>query len=180
MRLVLVTAKNCAPCEELEEAVREYVESGDIEKLDVAEDNDAAELFNKGKVTLPGLALLTPDNEVFAQVKLPPDSPCSKVKPMAKWIEGGDSSECRPCLLGPTVQWYQSELEEKGYPRLAVELTNLVEREEVDPLTLCEKLDKIKATVGRPVRERLLEFDCATQLQESTLEDEPSDDSTAE
>lgn len=123
-----------------------------------------------------------PEEIIPAQPEpLPDDFTCEcpiPVKPMQEWIvEDVQGRECRPCALGPTVQWYTSELEERGKKEMAQELLSVAEKEDINPLTLCEQLDKIKEQVGGPLRERLLEFDCATQLYESAS-DTP-EDSTA-
>ena len=87
-----------------------------------------------------------------------------ELKPMKEWVQGGDPSECRECLLAPVIQWYREELQEKGHADLATELTQAVNT--ADPLTLCEKLDTIKDAVEESLRERLKEFDCAAQTYE--------------
>ncbi len=91
---------------------------------------------------------------------------------MQEWV-GEKGEGCRPCLLGPVVQWYQEVLEEGGFKELA---NNLVESTEADdPLTVCKKLDKIKDAVGETARERLMDFDCAAQNYEPTTEETEQD-----
>ena len=89
------------------------------------------------------------------------------LQPMEKWIGEEDSDKCRPCLLGPVVQWYRDELREKGQSRIAEKLENLGNETSVDDpqslLTLCKELDNIKSTVESSLRERLEDFDCAAQ-----------------
>ena len=105
-------------------------------------------------------------------VPLPDDFKCEcpiPVQPMQEWVaQDVQGKECRPCTLGPTIQWYTSELEERGKEELAHELLEIAQKPDTTPLTLCQQLDKIKEQVGGPLRERLLEFDCATQLYEPT------------
>lgn len=89
------------------------------------------------------------------------------LKPMAKWVAEPDPKGlCRECRLGPVIQWYGSELKKKGYEELARELIDIAKAEDTEPLQLCEKLDKIKDEVEKPLRERLLDFDCAVQAYE--------------
>jgi len=98
---------------------------------------------------------------------------CSiELKPMATWVKEEDPRGiCRECLLGPVIQWYRDELKEKGYSKFVEELNDISKAAELLPLQLCEKFDKIKGEVEESLRERLEEFDCATQAYE------PDDDS---
>ena len=99
-----------------------------------------------------------------------------ELKPMAEWVvEEDPRGICRECLLGPVLQWYRDELNEKGYSKFAEELNTIAKAAEVLPLQLCEKFDTIKNEVEESLRERLKDFDCATQsfnpdevLEEST------------
>ena len=86
--------------------------------------------------------------------------PCANLKPMRDWISE-DGPGCLPCRLGPTTQWYISELEEKGCPEDAAKLEALATGS--DPLSLCQEMDEIKGRVSPELRSRLLDFDCATQ-----------------
>ena len=89
---------------------------------------------------------------------------------MEEWLEQEDPHKdnpdyCRPCRLGVTANWYFNELKEKGHTDLAVvieEITNKAEDPEMH-LTLCKEYDRIKGVVEEPLRERLKDFDCATQ-----------------
>lgn len=95
-----------------------------------------------------------------------------ELKPMSAWIKEEDPRGiCRECLLGPVLQWYRDELNEKGHKKFVSELDDLARQAEVLPLQLCETFDKIKGEVEEPLRERLEEFDCAAQAYE------PEDDS---
>jgi len=87
-----------------------------------------------------------------------------ELKPMATWVQEEDPNGiCRECLLAPVLQWYREELNEKGYSKLAEGLEKIARVAEVLPLQLCEEFDKIKSEVEESLRERLEEFDCATQ-----------------
>jgi len=81
---------------------------------------------------------------------------------MAEWIQnGGDSEECRPCLLPPVIQWYRDELQEKGLGNLARQIKTVVKKG--DPLLIAKRFDEIKEKVPDDVKERLKEFDCYAQ-----------------
>ncbi len=95
-----------------------------------------------------------------------------ELKPMATWVQEKDPKGiCRDCLLGPVLQWYRDELNEKGYNKFVSELDEIARAAEVLPLQLCEEFDKIKGEVEESLRERLAEFDCAAQTYK------PDDDS---
>jgi len=89
---------------------------------------------------------------------------------MEEWIgqedpHKDDPKHCRPCRLGVTASWYHNELEEQGHKDLAENIEKIA-AEEGDaemPLTLCKEFDRIKGVVEEPLRERLKDFDCATQ-----------------
>jgi len=89
---------------------------------------------------------------------------------MEEWIGQEDPHKddplyCRPCRLGVIASWYFNELKEKGHEDLAegLEKVALQEEEPEMPLTLCKEFDRIKTVVEEPLRERLKDFDCATQ-----------------
>ena len=89
---------------------------------------------------------------------------------MEEWISQKDPHKddpryCRPCQLGVTANWYHSELEDQGRKDLAEKLekiTNDTNNPNM-PLILCKEFDRIKKVVEEPLRERLKDFDCATQ-----------------
>ncbi len=89
---------------------------------------------------------------------------------MDEWIRQEDPRKddpkyCRPCRLGVTARWYRDELKEQGHQDLAAVIEQ-IGYDETDPelaLTLCKQFDIIKAVVEEPLRERLKDFDCATQ-----------------
>jgi len=99
---------------------------------------------------------------------------------MEEWIRQedplkDDPKHCRPCRLGVTANWYSNELKEQGHEDLAAVIEQVVERPDPDmPLTLCREFDIIKAVVEEPLRERLKDFDCATQSfnPDDVVEDE--------
>jgi len=89
---------------------------------------------------------------------------------MEEWISQEDPHKddprfCRPCRLGVIASWYFNELQEQGQKGLAASLEKITSKEDDPemPLTLCKELDKIKGVVEEPLRERLKDFDCATQ-----------------
>ncbi len=89
---------------------------------------------------------------------------------MGEWIgqedpHKDDPEYCRPCRLGVIANWYLSELQEQGHKDLAESIEQIASKEDDPemPLTLCKELDRIKDVVEEPLRERLKDFDCATQ-----------------
>ena len=89
---------------------------------------------------------------------------------MEEWIREPDPHKddpkfCRPCRLGVIGSWYFNELKEQGHPDLAATIEQIgTDEEDPDmPLTLCKQFDIIKAVVEEPLRERLKDFDNATQ-----------------
>ena len=87
-----------------------------------------------------------------------------KLKPMKEWVGDPAQANCRPCTLGPVAQWYTDELRENKKGKLADEIEQVAENG--SPEDVCEKLDEIKTKVEEPLRERLLDFDCAAQTNE--------------
>jgi hypothetical protein len=90
---------------------------------------------------------------------------CAGTVPMGEWLKQ-ETQECRPCLMGPVVDWYATELEEKGRPELADELRQVVEelQDESEVAKVGERMDSIKEAVGEgELRDRLREFDCTVQ-----------------
>lgn len=96
-------------------------------------------------------------------------------KPMGDWIQEPDPKVCRPCALGPVVQWYRDTLKELAQAEYAAELEKLADETNVDDpqsvLTMCRELDKIKASVGDALRERLRDFDCSAQSYQPAAEE---------
>lgn len=100
---------------------------------------------------------------------------------MEEWIRQDDPLKddprhCRPCRLGITANWYFNELKDNGHRDLAAvikQVTSKAEDPEM-PLTLCREFDIVKAVVEEPLRERLKDFDCATQSfnPDDVVEDE--------
>lgn len=100
---------------------------------------------------------------------------------MEEWIRQDDPlkddpKHCRPCRLGVTANWYFNELKEKGHTDLAAVIERIADKAEDPemPLTLCREFDIIKDVVEEPLRERLKDFDCATQSYnpDDVVEDE--------
>ena len=89
---------------------------------------------------------------------------------MEEWISQEDPYKddlvkCRPCRLSVIGNWYFTELQEQGHQDLAENIEKIATNEEDPemPLTLCKEFDRIKSVVEEPLRERLKDFDCATQ-----------------
>lgn len=93
--------------------------------------------------------------------------PCENLQPMAEWIKGETPGTCRPCTLGPVIQWYHEELKDRGYEKEAQDLEEAVDSLEEDNLeqvvAVCNELDEIKKASPEDLRKRLEEFDCAIQ-----------------
>lgn len=105
-------------------------------------------------------------------------NPCPNLQPMAEWIKGETPGTCRPCTLTPVVQWYWSELKERGFQEIADQLEAEVEVLEEDNveqiMAVCKDLDKIKAAAPADLRKRLQEFDCSIQsFDPSEISTEP-------
>ena len=80
---------------------------------------------------------------------------------MRAWIEQKDQKTCRPCMLGPVVQWYHDELTEQGRGDLAAKLERAAT--ESEPVKVAQTLDDVKAEAGEDLARRLKDFDCAAQ-----------------
>jgi hypothetical protein len=93
------------------------------------------------------------------------------IQSMKDWmkakIDTGDPQECKPCLLGPIVNWYFSLLKENSvdeqYNKLEKAVDNLDEDDPQQLLKLCETLDEIKKIVVKSIRKQLEEFDQSVQ-----------------
>jgi hypothetical protein len=103
-----------------------------------------------------------PDSEAEAE-----ECPCKDLKPMAEWVKGETPGTCRPCTLGPVVQWYYAELKAKGYEKIAGQLEQEAYALEEDNfeqvVAICQDLDNIKAAAPDDLRKRFEEMDCAIQ-----------------
>jgi len=84
------------------------------------------------------------------------------VESMLDWAKEDAGDACRACELPVTVQWYVDELKAQHQDGLADDLAQA--GESADPLTVAEKLDKIKESVDPDLRTRLVDFDTATQV----------------
>jgi hypothetical protein len=106
----------------------------------------------------------TPEAEVKQEEK---PCACPNLQPMAEWIKGEEPGTCRPCILGPVVQWYYQELKERGDEDTAAQLeaeVDVLEEDNVEQvMALCMDLDEIKAAAPPDLRKRLEEFDCSIQ-----------------
>ena len=100
----------------------------------------------------------------------------SNLKPMADWVkEKGES--CRPCVIPVTMEWYHSELKERHEDALAAQVEAAQDSEDIE--VVGRVLDEIKAKASPELRDRLLEFDCATQqLKPEDLQEPPSGDAS--
>ena len=108
--------------------------------------------------------------EEHAQVETTEEAcACQNLQPMAEWVKGEEPGICRPCIIGPVVQWYYEELKEKGDTETAAKLeaeVNVLEEDNMEQvIALCEDLDEIKASVPAELRKKLEEFDCTIQIQ---------------
>jgi hypothetical protein len=112
------------------------------------------------------------------QIESETENVCVNTVPMGEWLKQ-ESPDCRPCLMGPVVDWYVGELEEQGKPELAGELKQVVDeiQDESEVAKVGEKMDAIKEAVGEgELRDRLREFDCTVQTYrtpEGEVETEP-------
>ena len=73
---------------------------------------------------------------------------------------------CRPCMIGVTASWYVDELKERGLEEMASQFeTSAMEAD--NPEAVGRLMDDVKEKVPEPVKCRLIEFDCTTQLNET-------------
>ena len=71
MRLVLLTTEKCQPCNGAKDALKKYIERGEIEVLDIQKNNEAADLALKGQfAAMPQLILISKTGEIFAQLPI--------------------------------------------------------------------------------------------------------------
>jgi len=69
MRVVLLTAPGCEPCEGAKDALRKYIQSGEIEVLDIKESDEAADLYIQGNFnSVPQLLIVSKEGKIFAQL----------------------------------------------------------------------------------------------------------------
>lgn len=86
---------------------------------------------------------------------------CADLQPMKEWVAIQDPEKCHSCLLQITIPWYYDELRENGRDDLIKELEPI--QLKGDPEAIGAELDLIKEKVEPGLKQRLLEFDCATQ-----------------
>lgn len=90
---------------------------------------------------------------------------CEKTTSMTEWIKKQDPNANIACSLAVTCNWYEDELKEQGRKDLAKQLREVRSKgENTDPVEVCQAMDDIKAEVFEPLRNRLFDFDCSTQL----------------
>lgn len=71
MRVVLLTAPNCLPCEGAKQALKSYIEHGEIEVLNIQESDEATDLALKGNFkSTPQLLVVSKTGEIFAQLPI--------------------------------------------------------------------------------------------------------------
>lgn len=71
MRVVLLTTDKCQPCNGAKDALKRYIEHGEIEVLDVQKSDEAADLALKGQFkAMPQLLVLSKTGEIFAQLPI--------------------------------------------------------------------------------------------------------------
>jgi hypothetical protein len=91
----------------------------------------------------------------------PNGTACPNLQTMTEWVQSEDTAKCRECMLTITVPWYYEELEAQGEKELAEDMQKV--QQEGDPVKVAAALDQIKEQVKPEVKQRLLEFDCASQ-----------------
>jgi hypothetical protein len=86
---------------------------------------------------------------------------CPELKTMVDWVASEDSAKCHDCIMTVTIPWYYEELEKLGDKELMADFETI--QKEGDSIKIAATLDQIKEQVPPEVKQRLLEFDCATQ-----------------
>lgn len=92
---------------------------------------------------------------------------CENTKPMEEWIKDPTSRTCRVCFMEVILDWYVSELDEKGRKDESDKLRDMVEKKAMAD-EVARELDAIKERVEPELKSRLKEFDCAFQANEPT------------
>jgi hypothetical protein len=96
--------------------------------------------------------------------------PLDEVPKMADWLEQEQEGECRPCALAVLIADYQKALTEAGRQDLAERFAGIVDDD--DPVKVTAVLmDKIKESVTKELRERLLLLDCMAQTSQEIIEE---------
>ena len=88
----------------------------------------------------------------------------AKCEPLQKWIQGGDETECRSCVLAIVTPWYRDALRKHGLAEDASTLERMAESS--DPIQVARALDEIKGRVPPELKQTLYEYDCAVQQTE--------------
>ena len=86
-----------------------------------------------------------------------------KVRPVKDWFNDPVVTEgnCPPCLIAPLSSYYLGALEAAGEKAMANELKQSFV--DGDILTIVQKLDTIKASVGKELSNKLRNLDCFAQ-----------------
>ncbi len=94
---------------------------------------------------------------------------CKDVKPLSEWVqeESKNPDLCHPCMLPLTGTWYEEALAEAGRGDLAEDLSRLRSGENATVEVVAAFMDSLKEKVEGPLKERLIELDCATQCADS-------------
>jgi len=86
---------------------------------------------------------------------------------MTDWLKKvyADPNADVACSLALTCNWYESELKEAKRTKALLKQLKSVRSngENNDPAEVCQVLDTIKEKVPVKLRNRLFDFDCATQ-----------------
>ena len=71
MRIVLLTSEACPPCEGAKQALKAYIQRGEIEVLSIQQSDEAADLALKGEFkSMPQLLVVSKIGEIFAQLPI--------------------------------------------------------------------------------------------------------------
>ena len=71
MRIILLTGTGCEPCDGAKDALKGYIERGEIEVLNVKDSDEAADIFIQGKFnSVPQLLVLSKTGQIFAQLPI--------------------------------------------------------------------------------------------------------------
>ena len=84
-----------------------------------------------------------------------------KVESVEDWISNGTEEDCRSCLLPALTDFYVGALEGAGETEKAVELKQVYETGDI--LTIVQKMDNIRGSVGEATRNSLRNLDCFAQ-----------------
>ena len=98
---------------------------------------------------------------------------CQAAPSLEDWLQAEDpDTTCKPCVLPVALQWYVETLDENGLAEMARGLETSAKSPTIDPLTLAQELDTIKARVDPNLRNRLRELDCTLQVNAAGISKE--------